>query len=183
MPDFLERVSAAEANPEDADFIELRRAYVQSDSYYPTSHYSSSKLMGNTNNLSDFDAVANFCQDILQHNPMDLEVRLLLEFACEKQGLKEEAQRHHAFVQGMIEAIFSQGDGKSAATALPVVAVAEEYTILSLNGLRMHQQYLVEKEGRWLDILDCTPRGIENASPMQIYFDITHPYRFLQNML
>jgi hypothetical protein len=181
MSDYLTLADAAQTDPENTDFIALREAYCQSDFYRPTSHYSSGKLMGNTNSLGSFEEVAQFCENILQLNPMDLEVRILLEYAYEKLERHEDALRTRAFVKGMLNAIRTSGDGRTMATAWRVIAVAEEYTILSVMGLRSSQQALLTDNGRYYDCLTCARQGGEEM--FDLYFDITTPFSYLQNML
>ena len=178
--DFLTLAAQAFADPATTDFIALRQAYMASDHYNPTSHYSSGKLMGNTNSLPDMAAVAAFCEDVLAHNPMDLEARLLLEFALEQLDRHADAQRHHAFSKGMFSAIMASGNGTSQETAWHVVAVAEEYTLLSVLGIKPRGQQLVEADGRYYDVLAGEGR---DGVVTQYYFDITAPFGYLRDML
>lgn len=179
--DFDELVKQVEDNPEEADFDALRRAYVASERYLPTAHYSYQKLKGNTNSAESFDEVVVFCQQRLDENPMDLEVRMMLDFAYEQLDQYDLAARHHAFVQGMLDAIYDSGDGKSLETAWHVVAVAEEYTVLSVLGLQLQEQALVEANGRYYDVLTCRSR--RDGEIVELYFDVTAPYLYLGTML
>lgn len=190
--DFLAMARQAEVAPHEADFVALRQAYIASKAYAPTSHYSRQKLIGNTNSLDNLDEVVAFCEDILQHNPMDLEARILLDFAYSQQGRTADADRQQAFIKGMLQALANSGDGQSPATAWHVVAVAEEYTFISVLGLKSHGQQLIEDNGeRWFDVLVCSPRGQQNADDpeadsedaVELYFDITAPFMHLQNMI
>lgn len=180
---FLNLARAAETSPETADFLALRRAYMASDIYRPTSHYSSGKLMGNTNGLGSFEEVAAFCTNVLEHNPMDLEARMLLDYALQKTDKADEALRQKAFIRGMLAAIFQNGDGKSFESAWQVVAVAEEYTVLSVLGLKSSSQQLTEHGDQWFDVLQVSQRGKTGEDVHEVYFDITTPFLFLQNML
>ncbi len=181
--DFRTLADAAEKDPASADFAALRQAYISSASYQPTTHFSHAKLKGNTNRCENFDEVAIFCQKILDDNPMDLEARMLLEFAYDQLEQHDLAAQTHAFVSGMLDAIYYSGIGDSFETARSVVAVAEEYTLLSVMGLKMIEQALVEQDGDYYDVLTCKPRGEGEAEPIDLYFNITAPYSFLQNML
>lgn len=181
--DFRTLAAAAEQDPASADFPALRQAYIDSPDYRPTSHFSHAKLKGNTNHCADFDEVAIFCKKILADNPMDLEARMLLEFAYDQLEQHDLAANTHAFVGGMLDAIYHSGQGDSTETARSVVAVAEEYTILSVMGLKMIEQALIEQDGRYYDKMTCKPRGQAEADSIDLYFDITAPYTYLQNML
>lgn len=180
---YSEYIAIAEKDPLSVDFTQLRQLYVESEDYRPTSHFTYSKLQGNTNTCKSFEEVEAFCKRVLASNPMDVEARMLLEFAYDQMEQYDLASHHHNFVGGMLDAIFASGDGKSIGTAWHVIAVAEEYTILSVMGLKMRQQSLAEIDGRYYDILTCVSRHDQGAANVEICFDITHPYRYLQNML
>lgn len=180
---FRELATEAEKAPQNADFAQLRTAYVYSDEYQPVKHFSYHKLIGSTNTVSDFEEVANFCQKMLQGNPMDLEVRMMLEYAYEQLEWFEFAGRQHDFVEGMLSALFNTGDGKSLDTAWKVIAVAEEYTALSVMGLKMINQQLLMVDDRYIDVMTVKPRADDDGEELQLYFDITAPYEYLQNIM
>jgi hypothetical protein len=180
---FRELVTAAEKDPQQADFAALREAYVHSDEYNPAKHFSYHKLIGSTNSAGNFEEVVSFCEKMLEANPMDLEVRMMLEYAFEQLEWFEFAGRQHGFVEGMLGALFNSGDGKSIDTAWQVVAVAEEYTALSVMGLKMLSQELLMVDERYIDVMTVGPRAESDDPPKQLYFDITDPYEHLQNMI
>lgn len=136
---FQQLAQAAEQAPASVDFRELRAAYVQSSSY-PTKHITQPKLMQISNHAAGFEEVASICTTILQGNPMDLEARMMLGVAQERLGQPEAAARTRAFVDAMIDAILSTGDGKGFETAFQVVAEAEEWTLMKVFGLRAKSQ-------------------------------------------
>lgn len=180
---FRELATAAEKDPQQADFAALRAAYVNSNEYNPTKHFSYHKLIGSTNAAASMEDVVRFCENMLAANPMDLEVRMMLEYAFEQLEWFEFAGKQHAFVEGMLSALFNTGDGKSVESAWQVVAVAEEYTALSVMGLKMHSQQLLMADDRYIDVMTVGPR-VESDDPLvQLHFDITAPYLHLQNML
>ncbi len=180
---FVELIAVAEKDPQSVDFADLRYAYTQSEAYQPTNHFSYGRLQGATNQYQSFEEIEIVCKKILRDNPMDLEVRMLLEFAYDQMEQHDLAAHHHAFTMGMFNAIQATGDGKSLETAWEVVSVAEEYTMLSVMGLQMQQQALINRVDRHFDILTCVPRKNPGASPIELYFDITAPYTYLQRTL
>lgn len=178
---FKVQIKAAEKSPEACDFGALRRAYVESEDYAPTSHFSYHKLIGHTNSAQSFEEVVQFCEGIVERNPMDLEARMMLEFACERLEWFELAAKQHAFVEEMLKALFASGDGKSVESAWHVVSVAEEYTVLSVMSLKLLRQELLEIDGRFYDILSVQPSADPDKATFQLFFDVTDPLRFLQN--
>ena len=179
---FDELVAAAERDPASADFDQLRKAYVASPRYQPTTHFSQAKLQGMTNNVSAVDELALRCKKLAEENPMDLEVRLMLDYAYSEMEQHDLAAQQHAFISGHLDAIWASGNGKSFETAWVVVSVAEEYTLLSIMGYKMQQQRLMEHAGRFYDVLDCVPRKDPNAESVEFYFDITDPFSYLSKM-
>ena len=179
---FREMVTNAEKDPQSANFAALREAYIDSDAYVPVKHFSYNKLIGQTNTATDFEDVVRFCERILEGNPMDLEVRMMLEFAYERLEWFEFAGKQHAFIEGMLEALFATGDGRSFDTAWQVVAVAEEYTALSVMGLKMLKQELVQLDDQYFDVLTVRARTDEDDEPLQLFFEITAPFLYLQNI-
>lgn len=182
-PNFDELLAAAEHDPVSANFAQLRQAYAASPRYQPTSHFSQAKLQGMTNSVQDVDALVLRCKTFLENNPMDLEVRLMLDFAYSEQEQHDLAAHEHDFISGNLEAIWNSGDGKSFETAWVVVSVAEEYTLLSIMGYQMQQQTLMEHAGRWYDVLTCTSRKDPTGGQVEFYFDITDPFAFLNRKL
>ncbi len=180
--DFRTLVAAAEQDPENADFRVLRQAYVASDAYDPTGHFPLAKLQGRTNACHSLEEVEVVCKKILKDNSMDLEARMMLEFVYDQLKQFDLAAHHHTFVTNMLDAMTATGDGKSIESAWEVVSVAEEYTLLSVTGLRMQEQTLVESEGRYFDVLNCVPRQVSGTDPVELYFDITAPFQYLQNL-
>lgn len=181
--DYRTLAAEAEKDPQNTDFTALRHAYVESEEYQPISHFSYAKLKGNTNSCRTIEEVEFFCKKVLADNPMDLEARMMLEFVYEQLEQYDLAAQAHAFISGMLDAIFASGDGKAFESALHVVAVAEEYTLLSVRGFQSLGQALIEHNGRYYDILDCVSGKEPKSASVQVYFDITAPFTYLQNML
>lgn len=180
-PSFQELAAAAEENPHQTDFAALRRAYMESPQYQPTNHFSYGKLQGSTNACRDFEEVEIFCKKALRNNPMDLEVRMLLDFTYDQLEQYDLSSHHYTFISGMLEAIFMSGDGQSFETAWKLVAVAEEYTLLGIMGLTLQSQALAEHNGRFYDILVCTSNKNPDEAPVELYFDVTTPFLHLQH--
>lgn len=171
-------LAAARRRPESIDFALLRTRYVQSTGYRPLTHFSEMKLKGSTNHATSFDDVALFCQKFLDHNAMDLEVWMLLEFSYDQLEQHDLTAHCHGFVSRMIDAMLATGDGKSEATAWRVVAIAEVYTLLSVMGLQEISSAVTEKDGCFFQEVECVPRRTPDHSPQRLFFDITAPYRY-----
>lgn len=181
---FLQMAQAAFEDPENTDFVALRVAYIDSEMYQPTGHYTYQKLIGRTNSATEFDDVVRICEKLLDNNPMDLEVRMMLDYAYEQIDQYDLAAKHRTFIEGMLRAIFESGDGRSMESAWQVIAVAEEYTLLSVMGLKLESQSLLNEGDYFYDMLTVTKRVDDgSAESVDLYFDITDPFLYLQNML
>ncbi len=95
--------------------------------------------------------------------------------AAKKLNLSKLAETETFFLQGIIEAICNTGDG-SKLNPYSVLAVQDERDILTSLGERLKSQHLIEKNGKYYDLISC-------ESGRQIYFDITKPYSKLQELL
>lgn len=108
---------------------------------YGISHHK--KSLTEAYKLKDYEKVVVLGQEVLEENPVDLEVLLKMSIACLK--LEEEDQKHfyanHYY--SFLEAIYKSGDGKGLMTAFVVVSVDHEYQILGDLGLRAVEQHLI----------------------------------------
>jgi hypothetical protein len=182
-PTYLDMARHARQQPQEVDFAVLRQLYIDSQLYRPNTHFTQSKLMGQTNSAGSFAEVAAMCEQMLDGNPMDLEVWIMLDFVYHRLEDKEKADLTGLFVQRMLEAIRASGDGQSIETAWQLIAFAEEYTFLNTMGLKVIEHEVIEKKGRFYDVVECIPNQDSNAEPRRFYFDITAPQRFLLDSL
>lgn len=182
-PTYLDMARHAQQQPEDVDFTVLRQFYIDSDQYRPNTHFTQSRLMGQTNSASSFAEVAVMCEQMLEGNPMDLEVWIMLDFVYHRLEDKEKTELTGRFVQRMLDAIRASGDGQSIETAWQLVAFAEEYTFLNTMGLKVTEHEVIEKERRFYDVVVCVSNQDSNAELRRFYFDITAPQRFLLNSI
>lgn len=180
--DFSTLIARAEQDPQQVDFVTLRRAYTESERYQPTRHFSYTKLQHATNSCKNFEEVAKLCEEMLGDNPMDLELRIMLDFAYHQLQADTMAAHHKAFINKMLDAIYQGGDGLSFQAAWKVVAIAEEYTLLGIMGFVLHHQTLAEHNGRFYDILTCHHRNAPEDERIELYFDATAPFFYLQNL-
>jgi hypothetical protein len=175
MSQLSELLRLAEQDPSAADFAALRAAYRQDPDYRTNikKHISQAKLMQITDAAKDFAEVAATCQGLLQANPLDLEARMLLAHAQEKQGQSEAAEKNHRFAERMLDAILATGDGKSAERPFILLAENEAWTVMRSFGIKAKEHLRQAQEERILDIF----QGRIGEREVSIFFDVTAPAR------
>ncbi|HEV2992622.1 MAG TPA: DUF4919 domain-containing protein, partial [Candidatus Angelobacter sp.] len=88
-------------------------------------------------------------------------------------GKPEKAEFHNWVEMGLLKSLRSSGDGKSAATAMKVISVDEEYFILHMMGQIMKSQALSTCEGKPCDVMTTEDR--ESKQEETWYFNVEIP--------
>jgi hypothetical protein len=155
----------------------LRNSYADSASYdaYNTDIASLRAPFQRAFADSDCDTVVKLGQAILEKNYVYIDGHYILGTCYSRLGQTELADRHIALARGLIGAIIASGDGKTPETAYTVIAVSEEYTILSVRGLKKMQQALVNKGDHAYDVMT-----VENktGAKEQVYFNVDRVMRW-----
>jgi hypothetical protein len=112
----------------------------------------------------------------LRKCPVDIDARFVAAAALTELGRPDDAAEHVRWYRGMIDSIFATGDGKSPATALVVISIAEEYSILHALGLERKEQSLLDGG---IDALRVVDRDGRDST---IYFNPAAHFRRLQRM-
>lgn len=85
-------------------------------------------------------------KQILQENPVHLEVLFKLYLCYQQLGLKEELMPVKAKVGQLLSAVISSGDGLSPETAYHVIRVGDEYVLMAMLGKTgLHRQSKMER--------------------------------------
>ncbi|WP_111684154.1 DUF4919 domain-containing protein [Winogradskyella tangerina] len=96
-------------------------------------------------------------------------------YALEKLGKEKDAQSELVFAHKIMEGICTTGDGTEENPYL-VTRISDERDILSYLSEEKESQMLVQKDGKYFDLLNC-------KSGKAIYFDITTPYTKMQELM
>jgi hypothetical protein len=163
----LEKVKKSDAS---VDFARMRQLQTQLDDYKP---YGADvdehplALVGK-GKLDQAKAVA---QQILAESYLDLEAHTAAGRVAEKRGDKAAAAHHRYVVDGVLGSILKSGDGKTPATAYVVIAISEEYALMSRLGLQVAQQHLLnDDDGHSYDLLEGV--NPETRAKQEVYFKI-----------
>lgn len=89
-------------------------------------------------------------------SPLDSDVWAVKAEAEKMEGDSAASERDLRIAVQILRAIESTGDGKSAASAWRVITVREEYALLSVKGLKVDRQSLVDQGGHVFDEMDVT---------------------------
>ncbi len=77
--------------------------------------------------------------------------------------------------------ILGAGNGRSFATAWPVLSVEEESLILEAYDLHHGKQALVEHEAHWYDVHTFRAEGSDQER--KVYFNVDLPHNWLERKL
>lgn len=131
----------------------------------------------NNQTEADWLTLLSFYEKTYQTRPLvDLETLSNLSFIYSQTKQLEKSKAIIEINFRLIDAIFSTGDGISEESAIEVISVAHEYSILRLIGFHSLQQALVHNDKRSYDkhsiLLDERDRS-ENPKTKPFYFDVT----------
>jgi hypothetical protein len=175
---YRELLAAAQADPASADFHALRMAYVHSDEYNPYQHDAEHvQALNEALHHGEKQAALDAINRLLDYHYLDIEAHMAADYVNLLLDHPQESAYHRAWATGLIRAILSTGDGRGYDTAIIVLSVPEEYTVLRVMGYTPTGQQLVQQDGHWFDILEG--RAAEAAQTTPIYFNIDLPHTWL----
>ena len=172
-----ELVAQAKQRPADVDYAALRQAYAESDRYdgYNTDLVALRAPLLKAYADGNCDTVLKQGQAILEKNYVFLDAHFMLSACYRKLGQIAESERHVAATRGLAQAILASGDGKTPATVFVVISVAEEYSVIGIQGARRIQQALIAEGGHNYDVITVQTRA---GATEQVYFNIDRVMRW-----
>lgn len=81
--------------------------------------------------------------ELLSARYTDIRAHLYLSLSCERLRDTDCSEQAASVGRGILQSILKSGDGKTCDTGWDVALISEEYTVLSVMGLRMQQQALI----------------------------------------
>ena len=119
------------------------------------------------------------CERILNKAPVSLQGHMMLLLAAGRAAIPpEQACRYAIRFDGLLDAVFRSGDGRSVRTAFRVLSVADEYVVMQALGVEsVLSQSLVEEHYDRIEISGAT--GYEGD---EIYFDVSLPMKHLDKV-
>ena len=119
------------------------------------------------------------CERILSKAPVSLQGHMTLLLAAGRAAVPpEQAYRYAIRFDGLLDAVFRSGDGRSVRTAFRVLSVADEYVVMQALGVEsMLSQSLIEEHEKHYERIESS--GATDDEGDEIYFDVSLPMKHL----
>lgn len=170
-PSYDEYVAEVKAGKTDIDYAAFRMAYAAGPRYEP---YGPIMLqagqMRQTYAAGDCTEALAQARQVIDLNFVQIDAHMVMANCLKRAGKDEEAQRERTIFVELIKSILKSGDGKTPESAFVVIAVAEEYSLLSALGLVRVRQALVNYNGSAFDRIEAKARDSDQA--VTLFFNV-----------
>ena len=161
----------------------MRDAYAESPGYQP---YGATRDVLKQSLREAFNAqictkVQADAERVLNEIYIDIEAHLLSARCFELGGEAAKAGFHRAVAKGLMDSIVTSGNGKTTQSAFAVVAIDEEYAVLSALRWRLVDQSLIEEDGHSYDRMNVKSANSDEAAVL--FFQIDRPMKWLSHSL
>jgi Domain of unknown function (DUF4919) len=173
IPEFNDKysnyVKSLESGQVDIDYQDFRFSLIESDQFIMLSKQSSelSKLkeqMYKQMNKSNYEKVIDRAKEILSIDYTNMRAHKALRQTYKIIGDTLNENKYQAIQFGLLNSIVKKGDGKSCATAWPVIQIEEEYFILQMIEAKLIQQSIDNNGGV------CDRMKVEVDGSERVYF-------------
>jgi hypothetical protein len=165
------------------DFSRMRFWFTQTKKYDPFALAGAAKLTGFRDSMylaytaKNWRTVRDFAGKILQREFCDIDAQSLASTSNLQLGDTILAKVQGWTAHRLLESIKSSGDGLSPQTAYKLISVAEQRPFLAYLGYTGKNVESVVIDSRTLD--KVTARKNDSKKETEIWFDVTLPYRHL----
>jgi hypothetical protein len=163
-------LEAAKGDPDTVDFTELRMAYAKSPGFSPHADRRAFISIAQTIDLEDPASVIEGHNRVLDACYLNIFAHMALANGYAKQKDNVRSSYHRRFAKGLLDSILASGDGRSHDTAFKVIDISEEYAVMTVTGLKPHEQGLQDHGGHWYDVLKV--EHIQTGKQFKIFFNI-----------
>jgi hypothetical protein len=169
---FARLLAAAKADPEGADYRALRLAFTRTSAYTADGpgELDAAPLVQELKNGERAAALVALDR-IMEGRWTDPRAHELAAVACERLGEDERMRVHEEFADGLMGSILDGGDGRSMATAWPVMSDMEERLVIEAMGLKGGERTVVVEEGHTYHVYRF--RGL--GGDVRLYFEADVP--------
>lgn len=177
IPSFSDKyctyVRQLEAGQTDIDYQDFRFSFIESKQFAVALARSSDfdslkKEMYAQMKTSNYQEIIKITKLMLSIDYTSMLAHKILRQTYAIVGDTLHAAQHKAIQFGLLYSIVQHGDGKTCATAWPVIQIEEEYFILSVIDAELQQQSL-SYDGGMCDKMDVLVDGIEKT----YYFEVS----------
>ncbi len=174
--DFRRMLLEVLADPNSADYVSLRKTWLESGLYAPWARDREAldELHMRVGALQ-WEEARRLAEELLEHEPLDIQLRLELARIYDGLGDEMDAVDQRRFANGLIRAILRSGDGRSVESAIAVIDSQEQALVLTALDLRPVRSVLKAIGDRWIDRVEAV--GARGARV--VHFDVTLPQRWL----
>jgi len=157
----------------DADFLKLRMAYTNTKMYAPYSldTHSLQKKAFQKINEKKFEECLEISNDIVKLNYTNLGGQYLSMVCNFKLERNEDGKYHRYVLNGLINSIANNGDGRSVKTAYTTISTGELKTFIQMMGLEIKRQSLRNSNGKAFDVMAV--KDPKTGEEFNLYFDIS----------
>lgn len=155
------------------DFEELRETYVLTSLYNPYfgPERSLSQAMFDGMTEENWAVCLESSNKILDANYISLNAHYGAMVCSIESGDKDGGIYHKYVLEGLLDAIWATGDGKSTETAFFCTSTSELQAFIQLHALQTESQALVHSEGKSFDVMEV--KDPESEEAFTWYFDIS----------
>ncbi|WP_114758386.1 DUF4919 domain-containing protein [Flavobacterium sp. AG291] len=183
--DFSNYVKQLEAGKTDIDYQLFRYSFLKSAQFKIASTKSTEynglkSKMYEQMEKKNFIEVINITKQMLSIDYTSMIAHKILRQSYKIIGDTENAEKYKTIQFGLLESIVKKGDGKTCATAWPVIQIEEEYFILEMIGATLKKQSIYNTGG----VCDQMEVLLEDGEKKIYYFDtvkVFEGYKILEN--
>lgn len=157
-------------------FTELRLAFYESANYNPYAPMMTYRPMNAALNQKNYEEALKIAESVLAKNFVEVNAHMTAQIAYQELGNTERAQFHKFMVDGLLNSIKSNGDGKTVESAYDVISINEEYGLIRSLGLRPIRQSLVQNKGHSYDAIAVVDPQTSKESVM--YFNVDKAFNW-----
>lgn len=170
---YSEYVKSLESGNTDIDYKDFRFSFIKSEQFSLASQKSKeitqliSRMEEQMEQLN-YEEIISLAKQILSIDYTNMMAHKILSQTYDMIDDVENVQKYETIQMGLLKSIIQNGDGKSCATAWPVIQISEEYFILEMLGVELKRQSIVSTSGL-CDKMEVTDEGVATT----YYFDVS----------
>lgn len=171
---YCRTVALLESGQTDIDYRAFRESFLESRQFLQSDMveigYMEKDLYAEME-AENYERAIAVAEKILSMDYTHMSAHKALSYAYQGLGDESASQKYKMIEFGLLKSIVRHGDGKSCATAWPVIQTSEEYFILSAIGAELQKQTIVH-DGGVCDQMEVMVDGVEHV----YYFEVSQSF-------
>ncbi len=179
---YSEYVKNIESGNKDIDYQDFRFNFIKSEQFRIASQKSKdinllkNEMYEQMDSLN-YEKIISLAKQILSIDYTNMMAHKILSQTYDMVDDTENAEKYEAIEMGLLKSIIQNGDGKSCATAWPVIQISEEYFILDMLGVKLERQSIISRDGL-CDKMEVTDDG----KAAIYYFNVSKVFESRENL-